>query len=249
MRSTLMPTARALCALSPMRVDMGAVAGLAIEEMADATMASVQMSSDGTPKRLPAPKTLLKVSLVIGTDWRSVSQRATPARSPMRGERHQEGRQPEIGDEQPVDRADRRRRRASPAAAPRNQKFCAEHHRREQRRDRDDRADREVDLAGGQHEDHADRHDGDRRGLLDDVEEVAGGEEAVVPKDDREADEDEDEADIDDVSARIDRPEAPPASPAIGSRLRVSVAGGVACSDWNQPSLMLSLVIAMASTA
>ena len=131
---------------------------------------------------------------------------------------------------------------------PNNQKFSRSTSDAEERRDGDDRPDREVDLAGGQHEDHADRHDGDRRGLLDDIEEIAGGEEAVVAKDDREADQDQHEADIDDVAARIDRPQ-PRQLPRHCTSLRSAKPAGSRWSDWNQPSLMLSLVTAIASTA
>ena len=82
--------------------------------------ATVHRSSDGTANKAPAPKRSLKVELVIGTDWRLVSQRATPASSPMVAS---------------VTRNDGRRRKAtsapltapmavpaaSPAAAPTNQ--------------------------------------------------------------------------------------------------------------------------------
>ena len=96
---------------------------------------------------------------------------------------------------------------ARPAAAPSEPEILAQHdRRREAPRSPTIEPDRKVDLAGGQHEDHADRHDGDRRRLLDDVEKIAGGQEPVVAKDDREADEDQDEADIDDIAARIDPP-------------------------------------------
>ena len=122
--------------------------------------------------------------------------------------------------------------------------ILAKDDRRQKRRHADDRPDRKVDLTGGQHEDHADRHDGDGRRLLDDVEKVAGGEESVVAKDDREADEDQDEADIDDILARIDRPQTATASPP-STTPPVSEAGGSRWRDWNQPSFTLSLVTAM----
>ena len=68
----------------------------------------VQITSEGTPNRLPAPKMALKVSLVIGTDWRSVIQRATPARKPIVASVTRNDGKPHIGDEDAVDRADRR---------------------------------------------------------------------------------------------------------------------------------------------
>ena len=83
-RSTLMPTARAPARAVADGVDMGAeAASRGRRNGRRATASAVQISSDGTPNSLPAPNMLLKVSLVIGTDCRSVSQRATPARRPI----------------------------------------------------------------------------------------------------------------------------------------------------------------------
>ena len=66
-----------------------------------------------------------------------------------------------------------------------------------------DRADREVDLAGAEHEGHRHRHDRDHRGLADDVEQVVGVEEALVAERRGEDEEDHHEADIDDVLAPV----------------------------------------------
>ena len=94
------------------RVDMRAEAALAVEEMADRDdWRPSRSSSDGTPNSLPAPNRLLNV--VVGDRHRlEVGQPARHAGEQAHGgERHQEGRQAQIGDQRAVDRCRSPRRR------------------------------------------------------------------------------------------------------------------------------------------
>ena len=73
--------------------------------------------------------------------------------------------------------------------------------------------------AAGDHVGHADRDHGDGRGLPEDVQQVVGGQEALVAEQYREEDEDDDEADVDDVAAPVECGE--PASPLTARRRRL----------------------------
>ena len=71
--------------------------------------------------------------------------------------------------------------------------------RRPHRRQRDERADRQVDAAADDHEGHADRDHADDRRAQQDVDDVVGGEELPVGRDhadDPEDDQDTDEAEV-----------------------------------------------------
>ena len=138
-----------------------------------ATAASVHQNSEGTPNSAPEPNRPLNTIVLDRHGFQRRQPAADAGEHAHRRQRHQERRQPRIGDERAVERADRRA-----GAEPRQRRRAATASRAdaiggEQRGDGDDRADREVDLARRQHEDHADRHDGDRRRLLHDVEQVA----------------------------------------------------------------------------
>ena len=190
---------------------MGAERRLAIDEMADRDADHRPEDQRGDAEQCAGAEDR-RIDIIGDRHRLQVGQPAADTgEEAHRGERHEEGRQAHIGDQRAIDEADQRARSEAGGDADRPG-HRAHHYRRDQRRDGDHRADRKVDLAGGQHEHHADRHDRDRRRLLDDVDEVVGGQEAVVPEHHREGGEDQQESDIDDILGRIE--------PLEGQRLR-----------------------------
>ncbi len=96
-----------------------------------------------------------------------------------RGEGDDEGDHAEAHDEEGVDRAHQRRgEHGDDEPAGDAEAEFAHRDAGDQRGEIHHRADREVDAGGQEHEDHADRGDADEGGVLDDVAEVVGAEEA-----------------------------------------------------------------------
>ena len=108
-----------------------------------------------------------------------------------RAQRHDEGLESAIGDEHAVDAAGARRPggRGIASGPERRPQQRRRHDGRQRRR----RADRQVDAAGDDDQRHAERDAGVDRGLLQDVEEIALGQE--VGRQRREDDDDDDQAD------------------------------------------------------
>ena len=78
------------------------------------------------------------------------------------GQRDDEGRNPEIGDPIALRRADRRADQQACDEGQRIVDLVADHQHRGDRADEaGDRADREVDMSGDDHQQHAERHDDD----------------------------------------------------------------------------------------
>jgi hypothetical protein len=95
----------------------------------------------------------------------------------QRAERHDEGLEPAVGHERAVEHAGHHAEEEGDRDRDRDRRTGGHHHRRGHRRDGRRRADRQVDAAGDDDERHAERDAGVDRGLLEDVEEVALGQE------------------------------------------------------------------------
>jgi hypothetical protein len=124
-----------------------------------------------------------------------------PATSPIE-ERHQERRQSQDGDEEAIEDADRQAD-AQPGEDARGDAGAVERLRRDERGQRHHRPDRQVQLAGRERVGEAHRHHGDRRRLLEDVQQVLAGCESLVAEGRGEEDEDPQEDEVDDVHRRV----------------------------------------------
>ena len=96
------------------------------------------------------------------------------ARDAEHAERDDEGRDRALGDEKAVDRAgERAHREAADDPDPPRQVEVRGQHRADDAREREDRADRQVDAGRADDEGHADRQHAEHRGRQQDVEDVA----------------------------------------------------------------------------
>ena len=130
-------------------------------------------------------------------------ERAKPGDDPHRRERDKEGRQHERRHEQTVDDA-HADADTEPGGDRQHRAVTLHHVRCDQRGQRDDGPEREVDLAGAEDEDDGDGHDGDGRRLPNDVEQVGVAEKTVVVQRGGEEDEDQQEDGVDDNATRLD---------------------------------------------
>ncbi len=119
------------------------------------------------------------------------------------GQGDDERRDPDVGDPEALPRTDHEAdREGGEDADPPGLPVLDDDDRRGRTGQRDDRADRQVDVPADDDDDHADREDQDVRVLQDDVREVARAEQHPV-REHREETDDGDERDVDPARAEI----------------------------------------------